>query len=75
MLYVMGFFSIALSLVSYVKALFFSVHAKSRFEILSFALLLIGIIFLIGTFGIASSAVWASSAVLLFTAVIFQFLI
>lgn len=71
MLYVMGFCSISLSLLSYVRSKFSSKLNRDRLEIIATTLLIIGLIFLVGTFGISLSAVCASSAFICLTSTVF----
>ena len=75
MLYVMGFCSISLSVLSYVRSKFSSSQVKERLEIIACTLLLVGLLFLVGTFGISLSAVLASSSFICLGALVFQFLI
>lgn len=75
MLYVMGFYSISLSVLSYVRSKFSSNQVKERLEIIACTLLLVGLLFLVGTFGISLSAVLASSLFICLVALVFQFLI
>ena len=74
MLYVMGFCSISLSVLSHVRSKFSSSQVKERLEIIACTLLLVGLLFLVGTFGISLSAVLASSLFICLVALVFQFL-
>ena len=75
MFYILGFCSIAFSLLGYIKTIVFPAKNKERLEVLAFALLLIGIIFLLGTCGISVSAVMASCGFIFYVALVYQVLI
>lgn len=75
MLYVMRFCSISLSVLSYARSKFSSSLIRERLEIIACTFLLVGLIFLVGTFGISMSAVLASSLFICLVALVFQFLI
>ena len=75
MLYLLGFCSIAFSLLGYIKTIVFPAKNKERFEVISFSLLLIGIIFFLGTCGISLPAVWASCCFIFYVAMVYQVLI
>lgn len=75
MLYVMGFCSISLSVLSYARSKFSSSLIRERLEIIACTFLLVGLIFLVGTFGISMSAVLASSLFICLVALVFRFLI
>ena len=75
MVYVMGFCSISLSVLSYARPKFSSSLIRERLEIIACTFLLVGLIFLVGTFGISMSGVLASSLFICLVALVFQFLI
>ncbi|MDB7988199.1 hypothetical protein PND92_10195 [Faecalicoccus pleomorphus] len=71
----MRFCSISLSVLSYARSKFSSSLIRERLEIIACTFLLVGLIFLVGTFGISMSAVLASSLFICLVALVFQFLI
>ena len=75
MLYILGFCSLACSLLGYIKSIINPSKTKERFEVISFSLLLIGIIFLLGTCGVSLTTVVASCSYIFYVMLVYQVLI
>lgn len=72
MFYWLAFCSLSCGVASYVRSKFFDNKQRDQWEVFAFSLVILGIIFLLGTMGLSNGAVVGSSITLCIICFVFE---